>query len=313
MTDISVIIVSWNARDYLRKCLLSVNAASAGLQVETIVVDNASSDGSPEMVQRDFPFVKMVQTGENLGFAGGNNRGISCATGRYLFLINSDVEVYPDTFSRFVDFLDRQSEIGLAGPMILSKDGSIQRSCMAFPSLGNSLYRALGLDRVFPRSPRFGSQLMTYWDHRSTRDVDIVNGCFWAARADAVNEVGGLDSRFFMYGEDVDWCRRFHQHGWRVVFNPDVRVIHYGAASSSNAPQKYYVQLYRSKLMMFAKYNGSVDVALFRGILVLHQFLRMVGFVGAWVGKPGTRNVWKEKITRSAACMGALLLEGSTR
>lgn len=310
MNDVSVVIVSWNARDYLKMCLQSIARASSGLAVEVIVVDNASSDGSPEMVEKEFPRVRLIQTGANLGFAGGNNKGIEHATGKYVFLINSDVEVGEDTFGKLVGYLDENPDIGLLGPKILSADGGIQRSSMGFPTVENSLYRAIALDRLFPNSRRFGSQLMTFWDHNSTRDVDVVNGCFWAARVDAIKQVGVLDDRFFMYGEDVDWCRRFHQQGWRVVFYPSAEVIHYGAGSSSNAPQRFYVQLYRSKLMMFQKHSSPVEATLYRMILLFHQTIRMSAFSVLWIGKPSQRKGAAKKVSASVACIRSLALGG---
>jgi GT2 family glycosyltransferase len=207
--------------------------------LEVIVVDNASSDGSPEAVRANYPAVQLICNSGNDGFARGNNIGIRASQGEYLFLVNSDVVVSDGCFEKLLRYMDGHPEIGMLGPRILGSDGKVQRNCMGFPSLWNTLCRAVALDTLFPQSQLFGSHFLTFWNFDDTRPVDVINGCFWVLKRSAVDEVGLLDERFFMYGEDVDWCKRFRQKGWKVVFFGEAEALHYGGASSANAPIKF--------------------------------------------------------------------------
>src|SRR5689334_6760199 len=187
---ISVVIVSWNAKAFLLKCIDSVLRQSVSGDVEVIVVDNASADGSPEAVRATYPQVKLIVNDDNYGFAKANNIGIAVATGDYLFLINSDVVVSEGCFGKIAQHMVEHPEIGMLGPKIVDQAGHVQRSCMSYPSLWSALCRALALDSMFPRSKLFGSHLLTYWDHSDTRSVEVINGCFWAIRKTAMQEVG---------------------------------------------------------------------------------------------------------------------------
>jgi GT2 family glycosyltransferase len=302
--DISVIIVNWNARRFLARCLESITAASTCRRLEVIVVDNDSRDGSREMVAADFPFVTLIANSVNQGFARGNNTGIRRARGRYLFLINSDVEVRADCFDRLAGFLDGNPGVGLAGPAIVTPSGAVQRSCMGEPTLWNTLCRALFLDMLV-RSRLFGGLLLTYWDHGSTRDVDIVNGCFWAVRRDAFDDVGYLDEDFFMYGEDMDWCTRFRRRGWRVAFCSEAAAVHHGGASSANAPARFYVLLHQSNLRYWRKYHGAFSTHWYRSILVLHQLIRALSGAGALLCASG-RTARAHRVRRALTCAWAL-------
>lgn len=175
---VSVIIVSWNARDHLKQCLESLTPAVCRYPMEIMVVDNASSDGSPELVENSFPHVRLVRNSANLGFARGNNVGIRNSSSRYLCLVNSDVKVLPDCISRLVDYCEQHPEVGMAGPRIIGGDGKLQRSCRGFPTLWNMLCRALALDTIFHRSKLFTGYSLSYWPQDSTRPVDILSGCF---------------------------------------------------------------------------------------------------------------------------------------
>ena len=243
---LSVIIVSWNAKAFLLECLASVFRQCPRPSLEVIVVDNASSDGSVEAVRDAYPGVTLIVNEANVGFAKANNIGIEASRGDYLFLINSDVVVGEGCFDKSLRHMDEHPEIGMLGPKILGVDGRVQRSCMGYPSLWNTLCRALALDSLFPRSRLFGSHLLTFWEHDETRPVEVINGCFWVLRRSAMEQVGLLDERFFFYGEDVDWCRRFNEGGWKVVFFANAEALHYGGASSSNAPVRFVVEMQRA-------------------------------------------------------------------
>ena len=229
--EVSVIIVSWNARGFLRQCLDSLRCEKGNEAGELIVVDNGSTDGSAEMVQQEFPHAKLIRSGANLGFAKANNLGIKASTKRYLALVNSDVTVCGGCMERLVKYMDEHLEAGMMGPRIVGADGKWQRTCVGYPTLWTNLCRALALDVVAPGSRLFGGYLNRYAEAHEPTPVQVIYGCFWFIRRKALDQVGLLDERFFMYGEDIDWSKRFNDKGWGVVYVPEAEAVHYGGAS----------------------------------------------------------------------------------
>ena len=274
---ISVVIVSWNARAFLEECLASIARAKRPGVLEVIVVDNASSDGSAEMVETQFPEVRLQRNASNLGFAAANNIGIRMASGEHIFLINSDVTVAPDCLEKLVKFMDEHPAVGVAGPTMLTGGGAIGRSCRGFPTVWRMACHAVGLDRLIPQSPIFSGYTMRYWKQNSTREVDILGGWFLCVRRAALEEVGLLDERFFFYAEDMDWCRRFRLKGWKVMFVADAQSVHYGGGSSKVAPTKYYIQEQRADLQLWRKHNAGWRYAIYYGTCIVHQALRCAG------------------------------------
>lgn len=276
MPSISVIIVSWNARQHLQNCLASLAETSAALLHEIIVVDNASTDGSPEMVETQFPNVMLIRASENLGFARANNLGIKQASGSFLALVNSDVIVHPGCFEQLTRVLEGQKEVGLVGPRITGGDGRLQLTCRRLPSLWNLTCRALALDRVLSRWPHFSGFEMRHWDYANLAEVEVLSGCFWLARKSAVEQVGGLDERFFFYAEDLDWCKRFHDLGWKVLFVPEATATHFGGGSSANAPLRYSIEMLRANLIYWDKHHGSLGRFGYYLLDILYHSLRLV-------------------------------------
>ena len=276
MTQISVIIVSWNACCYLRDCLMSVRETGAALVREIIVVDNASTDGSPDMVAKEFPEVTLIRSAENLGFARANNLGIRRASGAFLALINSDVIVHPGCFERLTGQLEDHSEVGLAGPRISGGDDRLQLTCRRFPTVWNLTCCALALDRVLSRWPHFSGLEMRHWDYSRQGEVEVLSGCFWLARRTAVEQVGGLDERFFFYAEDVDWCKRLRDAGWKIMFIPQATATHFGGGSSSNAPLRYSIEMLRANLIYWKKHHGWLGQAACRLLSLFYHGLRLV-------------------------------------
>lgn len=296
MHDVSVIIVSWNAKKHLVDCLNSL-----GNGREIIVVDNGSSEGSPEVVEKEFPQVKLIRNAENLGFARANNIGIRASTGRYVCLINSDVVVLNDCIESLVKFMDSNSPVGMAGPRILNPDRTLQVSCRHFPSIWNNLCQALGLNYVFPKSAFFSEPFMKYWAHDEIRKVDVLSGCFLMIRREAIDEVGLLDENFFIYGEDIDWCRRFHKSGWDVMLYPEAQAIHIGGASSSNAPIRFYLETQKADLQYWRKHHGVLGRFAYTFIILLRQILRAIHGAIWYVISPSERKSTSLKLKRSLA------------
>ncbi len=275
MIDVSFIIVSWNAKAYLLECLASIQETVTECSYEIIVVDNDSSDGSPEAVEEEFPAVRLIRSGSNLGFAKGNNIGIRESAGSSLCLINSDVVMLPGCMGVLLEYMRRNPEIGMAAPRILNGDGSLQPSCRRFPSLYGSLCAAFSMGNLFPGRGMFCDTMMSWWKHDEERFVDALTGCFWLVRREALDEVGLLDEDYFMYAEDIDWCRRFNQRGWRVAFNPAAETIHHGGASSKNAPIRFYLAMQQARLKYWKKHHGSFSYFCVICIILLHHSIRI--------------------------------------
>ena len=258
---ISIVIVSWNAQAYLMQCLASLFSEACRHPLELIVVDNASSDGSPESVAKNYPQVRLIRNAANLGFAKANNIGILAATGKYIGLVNSDVKVLPHCLDRLVDYIEKHPDTGMVGPRVIDGENKLQRSCRGFPTVWNMFCRALALESFFPGVPVFTGYSLRHWPQDTCRDVDILSGCFWLARRKALDEVGLLDESFFMYGEDMDWCKRFWKGGWKLAFVPSAEAIHYGGASSANAPVRFYIERHRADLQYWRKHHSRLAVA----------------------------------------------------
>jgi GT2 family glycosyltransferase len=221
--DISVIIVGWNAKHYLELCLESLAAAPPRRSMEIIVVDNASADGSAEMIEARFPHVKLIKSNENLGFAKGNNVAIRQCQGRYIALVNPDVIVFSGCLDALADFLDQNPKVGNVGPRVFNPDMTQQSTCRRFPTLWNNFCSATGMASALKKSKFFAGEHMWFFPHDRTLPVDVLVGCFSMIRREAFDTVGLLDENLFMYGDDVDWCRRCWKAGWQVVFFPGAK------------------------------------------------------------------------------------------
>jgi GT2 family glycosyltransferase len=284
------------------ECLDSLQAYSNDPGVEIIVVDNASSDGTPELVRDSYAGVTLMRNEENLGFAKANNEGIRKSTGEYVFLINSDVHVLDGCIERILEYMKQDSRIGLLGPKMLGADRMAYRSYMGAPTLWNCFTRALALDVLFPNSKFFGGYLMPYFKRDHIAEVDVVNGWFWATRRDALSQVGLLDETFFMYGEDMDWCKRFREAGWKVVYYPDAESIHYGGASSSRAPIRFYIEKQKANYQYMKKHYGRASQIAYLAVTWIAQVVRLAGLgLSLFAGKKQSDASYKAK--RSVACM----------
>jgi GT2 family glycosyltransferase len=302
MIRLSIVIVTWNAKKYVAECLESLQAYANDPSVEIIVVDNASIDGTPELVRDSHPTVTLVRKDENLGFAKANNVGIRMSKGEYVFLINSDVHVLDGCIETILEHMKQNPKIGLLGPKMLGADRKAYRSYMGAPTVWNSFCRALALDVLFPNSKLFGGYLMPYFKRDHIAEVDVVNGWFWATRKEALDQVGLLDETFFMYGEDMDWCKRFREAGWKVVYYPDAESIHYGGASSSKAPIRFYIEKEKANYQYMKKHYGRVSQLAYLGVIWIAQVVRLAGLSFLFLaGKKQSDTSYKAQ--RSVACM----------
>ena len=259
--DVSIVLVNWNTRDILCNCLRSVYEQTEHATFEVIVVDNASSDGSQEMVRRQWPQVRLICNNENRGFAAANNQGIAVANGRYVLLLNSDTIVLANAIAKTVKFADDHPEAGVVGCRVLNQDRTLQPTCFMFPSLLNLFLSATYLYKLFPKNRFFGREQMTWWSRDDVRSVDVVTGCFMFVRREAIQEVGAMDERFFMYAEETDWCYRFKQAGWKNLFFPGAEIIHLGGQSTQQVKPQMILQLKAGILRFIRKHRTLPDYA----------------------------------------------------
>ena len=300
---VSVIIVSWNARDYLCQCLESLSDKVCAYPMEIIVVDNASTDGSPESVEKHFPQVQLIRNAANFGFAKANNIGFAQSRGRYLAFINSDVKVLKDCLTHLVNFCEHRPEVALVGPRVIGRDGKLQRTCRGFPTVWNIFCRAMALDIIFPRTKLFAGHTLSYWSQETLESVDILGGCFWLARREALVQVGLLDESFFMYGEDMDWCKRFWKEGWKLFFVPTAEAIHYGGGSSANAPVRFFIERQRADLQYWKKHHSHAGFICYFVISCLQLMLRAIGFGFLSYLSKMQQQACRHKVERSLACL----------
>ena len=232
--DLSIIILNYNTRDLLRDCLRSVlKSKKNSFAYEIIVVDNASVDGSVEMIKREFPQVKIIQSKENLGFAGGNNLALKKAQGKYILFLNSDTQVKPDAFQKMITFMDSDPKIGAATAKTMLVSGGMDPDChRGFPTPWASICYFLGFEKLFPKSKIFGQYHQFYLDLNKIHEIDAGFGTFMFVRRQALTEVGSWDENYFFYGEDLDLFYRIKKAGWKVMFYPEPLLIHHKGASS---------------------------------------------------------------------------------
>lgn len=255
--DITVSIVNWNTKDELQDCLRSV-LAQEGARIEVTVVDNASSDGSVDMLRDEFGgAVRVIANDVNRGFGAAHNQVIAASSARYVLLLNPDCRLpAKNVLGRMVEYMDANPDVGMLGPRIVYPDGRLQYSARRFPTALAAAFRHTPLGRLFPRNRFARKYLMEDWDHTQTADVDWLSGAALIVRRRTIEEIGAFDERFFMYVEDMDWCRRAHAAGWRVVYYPEVEVSHRIGASSDQSQTKMIHEHRRSMLRYFLKYNA---------------------------------------------------------
>jgi N-acetylglucosaminyl-diphospho-decaprenol L-rhamnosyltransferase len=228
MSGVSIVIVSFNAREHLERCLEAV----AGGEHEVVVVDNASSDGSPALVRERFPSVRLVELEENIGFGAANNVGMEVASGRWLLLLNSDAWPVGEAIERLAAFGEAHPRAGIVGPRLRNTDGSLQPSVRGHPTLWRIATEYLFLRRLAPRSRALNAFYGGGFDHASVREVEVLKGAVLLVRREASEAVGGFDPAYFMYGEEMDLCYRVREAGWAVVFDPDAEFVHVGGVST---------------------------------------------------------------------------------
>ena len=276
LPELSICIVTWNTRQMLDDCLRSIAEAPDAVSREVIVVDNASDDGTAEMVRERHPEVTLIANAENLGYAAANNQALRRAVAPLKLLLNADIVVHPGALDALVDLMHRRPEAGAAAPRLIRPDGRIQASCRTFPTPDVVLYEALGMSRLFPRSRRFGKYRMTWWGYDQERAVEQPMASALLLRQEALDEVGLMDEGFPIFFNDVDLCKRLGDAGWEIWFTPAATMTHFGGASTSQVRRAMIAQSHRSFLRFYARH--------YRGVLPSWQYhgARMLLRLGCW-------------------------------
>lgn len=277
--QLSVIIVNYNVRPFLENAVVSIRKAIKGIEGEIFVVDNASDDGSVKMVRSKFPKVRLLANTKNVGFAAANNLALTRARGKYILLINPDTVVQENTLRAMIDFFDQNPDVGLAGCKILNPDGTFQLPCRrSFPTPWVAFTKITGLSALFPNTRIFGRYNLTYLDPNETYEVDAVSGSFMFLRRDVYEKVGGLDESFFMYGEDLDWCYRIQQAGWKIFYVHSTQIVHYKGESVRRSDLDELRLFYDAMHRFVQKHMSSPTLAriILRMGIVLRSWLASV-------------------------------------
>lgn len=274
--SVSIVIVSWNTRDLLSTCLETIRHQT-GLEnpefVETIVVDNCSTDGTVEMLKANYPEVTLVENLENVGFARGTNQGVQHATGESILLLNPDTELTEHAISVLMTTLKSNPGVGAVGARLVSPDGTLQESAYPTIRLFREFWRLFHLDRFAP----IATYPLKNWSFERLHRVDVVQGACLLVRRQALNEVGLLDEDYFMYTEEVDLCYRLIQAGWEVCWEPRAVVVHHGGQSTRQRQAEMFLRLYESKILFLRKHHGHVSAEAYKGLLLLASLPRVIG------------------------------------
>jgi len=280
MPDLSIIIVSWNTKQLLQECLESLYCHTKGITFEVFVVDNNSSDGSPEMVRTLFPQVGVIANDHNAGFSKANNQAIRISQGRYIALLNPDTLLTEDVFSPLIAYADQHEKIGAIGPKIFCRDGkTIQYACAKkLPNLYFAFCNSAGLSYRFKMFDRAN---MSYWDHEDSRDIEALCGACMVVRKSAIDAVGLMDENQFMYGDEIDWCKRIADAGWRIYYYADASIIHYGGESSKQIMQRVNYQMLKATRYYYRKHYGEAYALAYSaqiGLLSILKYIWMLAF-----------------------------------
>ena len=252
---LSVIIVAYNAESFLAVCLRSLEKHLARIEHEVCVVDNASMDGSDQLVEREFPKVKLIRAAHNLGFAAGINLGLRNTNGEFVLWLNPDAELRNEGIADLFRYLRSQPEVGVIGPDVRNPDGSSQLSCRAFPSYETAIFNRESLmTRWRPDNQYSVTYLMMDMDRKAITEVDWVSGACLLHRRQLISSMGGLDERFFMYCEDVDFCLRARRAGWKIVYHPGLRVRHHSGSSARAVKPRMLIEHHRSMWRYYTKH-----------------------------------------------------------
>jgi GT2 family glycosyltransferase len=296
--DLSIVIVSWNTRELLRACLSSVFKNAANLKLEVFVVDNASTDGSPAMVRESFPQVQMIQNGQNVGFAAANNQAFPKCSSEFVLLLNSDTIVVGDALQTLVNFVRAHPEAGAIGPRLLHPRLQLRvLGCGYQPTLWHEFNHQFGLSQLFPHSNLFrGVHLFTNIHDDRAREVEWISGACLLARKSVIQNVGGLDERFFMYAEDMEWCRRMIEAGWKLYSVPEAIVEHHLSASTKQRDDAALISVTAGRsYFAYAQKPSRLKLLLYDVVCTCGNLLRTIVFFARSLFDTSHSKMWRSR------------------
>lgn len=274
--DLSILVINWNTRDLLEECLKSIYLNVRKVSFEILVVDNGSSDGSREMIKEEFSQVRLIENKNNLGFARANNQALKRSKGKYELLLNPDTLVRESALEAMVSFMEANARVGICGCRLLNEDGSVQPSCGKFPDLFTIFLHMTKLNYLYPNN-RFSRRFMgASLEGNEAGGVDWVTGACLLVRRQAVEEIGLLDEGFFMYCEDMDWCRRMKDAGWKVYYLPQAEVVHYRSRSYEEGSLRVFLEGYRSWFIYLRKHFPRAKIGTLKLLVLAVELVKSV-------------------------------------
>jgi GT2 family glycosyltransferase len=270
---LSISIVHHDGKAMLRDCLRSIKQNPPDATYEILVVDNASTDGAMEMLTEEFPEVQLIRRTRRHGFGDNHNQAMEQMRGKFLFLLNDDTLVLPNALNALLACATRHPNAGVVGARLQNADGSLQPSCYKFPSPVRAIWENLLLTAAFPESKWFGDYRC--WAHNEERTVDFVSGAAFLVRREVIEQIGEMDTEFFMYAEETDWQKRMNRVGWTTVFCPDAHIVHFGGRSSEVMPERQFVEFHRSQLKFIRKWHGTTGAVIYRMAMVGGAIVRL--------------------------------------
>ncbi len=277
--NVSICIVNWNTKDLLHDCIKSIKEKTSGIDYEIIIVDNASSDGSVEMIRHTFPDCKLIASDQNLGFVKGNNLAIKEASGKYIVYLNPDTTLVTNAITGMHNFLENNREYGAIGCKLIDQNGNIQYTCAAaFPTPFNTLSPLLLLDRIFPKSKLFAARELDYWNHEDSRDVECLSGACIMTRKNIIDDLGGFDENIFMYSEDIDLCYQILRRNWNIFYLASEIIIHHEGASTRKKKNRNFAPLMQkaSNYYFIRKNFGQLKATQFRIAVCIGSLFRII-------------------------------------
>ncbi|MCK4518552.1 MAG: glycosyltransferase family 2 protein [Candidatus Omnitrophica bacterium] len=273
---VSIIIVNYNGKDLTLNCLRSIYEKLKGVEYEVILVDNASSDDSVEVIEKSYPQVSIIKNDDNLGFSKANNQGIKIAKRDYVLLLNNDTLLQGGNFNEFIPYMEANRDVGILGCRINNPDGSLQVSCYKFPSMWEMFTHYTFLTRLFPDSKLFGDY--RNWSHTEIKEVDFVIGAFFLIKRAVIKEVGLLDEDFFLNAEESEYCLRAKKAGYKTVFHPGYEIIHIGGATKKGMKKRDIISHIRGTNLLIKKHHGWVYFVTYKLLSFLLSLVRFIIF-----------------------------------
>lgn len=303
---LSISIVNTNNCSLVRDCLNSIYQNTTRTTFEIIVVDNASNDGSVEMIEREFPLVRLVKNVMRQGYGYSHNRGVEVSKGEFVLIFNEDMVVLPNALDLMFEKIKSNPQIGVVGCRLLNSDGSLQHSCFKFFTLWGEALEALIPYNLFFKKSKWRRQMM-FWDHNQEREVDVVMGCCMLVPRKIFESAGKFDPHFFVYSEESDLCRRIKNLGYKVVFIPDAKIIHIGGQTSKTMSLKMNLVMAESKIKYVKKHHGELACLCARAIWGIGSLIRIIGWSGYWLMKGKQREEAGKNVVRYSKTLGVIM------